>query len=92
MTELGELTDATLAVAERRRAGRRDYHNPHLVALLRTKALEQWAHGSANVTPYDEFDDNDQLRPARGIALTVLIGIPMWGGLASAFWLLWRFL
>jgi hypothetical protein len=92
MTKLKEPTDPTLAVADRRRANRRDYDNPHLIALLREKPPEQMAHIAASTAPYDGFDDNDHLAPARGIGLTVLLSIPLWGALAAAIWMVWRFL
>jgi hypothetical protein len=33
------------------------------------------------------IDDDDDLRPARGFAIAVLLALPMWGAIGLVIWL-----
>jgi hypothetical protein len=79
--DTGTLTD-------RRRPGRIDYQNPHLVELLResdsippAELAEQPAE-----TLSDAYEDEDPLRPARGILLGMVIASGMWVAGALVLW------
>jgi hypothetical protein len=76
-------------LADRRRPGRIDYQNPHLVGLLRdsdrvpppAEPVEELAEAAFD----DEtVDHDDPLGPARGILLGMVIASGMWivGGFA----------
>jgi hypothetical protein len=70
MTAQRELT-----LADRRRQGRMDYQNTHLIALLRGRSLDiDPAEAEANPKALSV----DDLAPARGITLGVSIGTAMW--------------
>jgi hypothetical protein len=82
MTETGlpvpdESRPAEAGAAERRRPGRRDYANPHLIALLRhdqdAPAVDA---GHPEAAPDREADSD--LAPARGIAVGVILGAALW--------------
>jgi hypothetical protein len=78
MTAQRELT-----LANRRRQGRMDYQNTHLIALLRGQSLDiDPAEAEANPKALSV----DDLAPARGITLGVSIGTAMWAGIALAVW------
>ena len=59
---------------ERRRPGRVNFANPHLIALLRGKTPT----GDATDAP-NWAAERDDLRPAKGIMLTVAISAVIWG-------------
>lgn len=40
----------------------------------------------------DGFDDEDPLRPARGIVNALLIALPLWLAAIAVFWLAWHYL
>jgi hypothetical protein len=64
---------------ERRRPGRQEFSSSPLISLLR---------GSAELTPdrlQPEFDDIDQLRPARGLGLALATSLLLWA-LLGAIW------
>jgi hypothetical protein len=72
-----------LTLADRRRQGRTDYQNAHLIALLRGQLLDiNPAEAEANPKALSV----DDLAPARGIILGVSIGTAMWAGIAFAVW------
>jgi hypothetical protein len=82
--DAGTLTD-------RRRPGRVDYQNPHLVGLLRDSdepLLPAEAEERPAEVAFDADEHDDPLGPARGILLGMLIASGMWvaGGLA-VWWL-----
>lgn len=67
---------------DRRRPGRIEYTNPHLIALLR-RSSSPAAHAAEGLTqdePEDlvERDRADDLRPAVGIAVGIPIAILLW--------------
>ena len=74
---IAEVTVSTLRV-ERRRPGRIESVSPHLLPLLRDGAARSPDHG--------EHQQND-LTPVVGIAIGVLISIPIW---ALIVWVTWR--
>lgn len=82
--DTGTLTD-------RRRPGRVDFQNPHLVGLLRdadrvplpAEPAEEPADSG-----FDAYEDEDPLRPARGVLLGIVIASGMWGAGALAVWML----
>lgn len=82
--DTGTLTD-------RRRPGRVDFQNPHLVELLRdservpppVEPAEELAEAGI-----DAYEDEDPLRPARGILLGIVIASGLWGAGALAVWML----
>jgi hypothetical protein len=98
LAEPEEPMDATIEIADRRRANRRGYSNPHLISLLRQKSAEpaeqsepaeQEVQASTTIEPADEQDDTDQLAPARGVGLGLLLGAAIWGSLVSVLWIAW---
>lgn len=90
--KVGPVSPAdTGTLTDRRRPGRVDYQNPHLVELLRepdnlpppAEPADQPAE-----TEYDAYEDEDPLRPARGILLGMVIASGLWGAGAFALWML----
>jgi hypothetical protein len=79
---------ASPAGAERRRPGRVEYANPHLVRLLRHAAATpitadaDAAHRSRRAA--------DNLAAARGIGVSALLGAMAWAGFLTGVWLLLR--
>ena len=82
--------DARTAVAgvDRRRPGRVEYANPHLVKLLR-RAPTAEAPAAADVV-YRSPREADSLAAARGIATASIFGAMAWAGAAMGVWLLLR--
>jgi hypothetical protein len=84
---------STQTATDRRRPGRVETDNPHLIALFRNP----W---SATPTPVDEaadriapamsddVEDDDPLASARGILSGLLIGITMWAAIGVGAWYL----
>jgi hypothetical protein len=73
--------DATLA--DRRRKGRMNYQNAHLIALLRGQSFDiDPAETEANL----EALSVDDLAPTRGIARGVSIGTAIWTAIIFAVW------
>jgi hypothetical protein len=86
-------------LSDRRRANRKDYQNPHLIALMRGQRashatdMEAEATQAAEATPDLETEptsDSDQgaLTSARGVAFGLLFGIALWALIALAWYLL----
>jgi hypothetical protein len=65
--------DATLT--DRRRSGRRDYQNAHLIALLRGQSL---SIEPAKAEAAWRTQSGDDLAPARAVVVGVSIGAAMW--------------
>jgi hypothetical protein len=84
----GEVTTLT----DRRRQGRVNYQNPHLIALLRkpdqepredTPPVEPIAQ-----QPLAEVDENpDSLAPARGLFVGIVLGTGLWVTGALVIWM-----
>lgn len=74
---------------DRRRPGRVNYRNTHLIALLRA------GHGSSSTPdgmergPEHAEDPADDLAVARGIAIAVLLGGILWVVVIAIFLMLW---
>jgi len=80
-------TVAAASVLDRRRPGRFDYHNLHLIALLRRDrvALAQTpTHADVVADPTDRRMRfaGDDLAAARGIGLAAGLGSLFWAGVA----------
>jgi hypothetical protein len=75
--------DATLT--DRRRPGRMDFQNARLIALLRGRSrLTDTAKAKVDAAPKTLLVDD--LDPARGIGVGVLIGAAMWAAIMFAVW------
>ena len=75
--------DVTLT--DRRRPGRRDYQNPHMIALLRGQPLIIEPK-KAETGP--EARSVDDLAPARAVVVGVSIGAAIWAAIIMAVWYL----
>ena len=85
-------------LSDRRRAQRKDYQNPHLIALLRGKraaepggmeaepAQEAQAPQEAQADLPSEHDQGN-LGSARGVAYGLLFGAALWGLIALVWYL-----
>ena len=73
--------DFTVAASDRRRPGRVDYSNPHLISLLRGEAPPV---GPNVELPIGEVDS---LSTARGIGVSVVLGVIAWVAIAAGLWL-----
>lgn len=81
----GEQQSGTV---DRRRPGRRNYDNPALIALLRS-ASKPVAAEDAPEPQSGEWAEDD-LSPARGVVVSLLIGMLMWSAIGAAIWALLR--
>jgi hypothetical protein len=78
------LPDATLA--DRRRPGRADYENTHLIALLRDQPTIA-PPTTAEVDAVPKVRWIDDLSTARGILIGAPIGAAIWAMILVAIWL-----
>jgi hypothetical protein len=88
-----DAAHASATVTDRRRPGRVDYLNPHLVALLqgRHQARLPENPGVGRGIIHDAGDTSDDpLAPARGIGIGVVVSAVIWAALATALWMLSR--
>jgi hypothetical protein len=74
--------DFTVAASDRRRPGRVDYSNPHLISLLRGEASS--VGPNVGKLPIGEVDS---LSTARGIGVSVVLGVLAWAAIAVVLWL-----
>jgi hypothetical protein len=75
--------NATLT--DRRRPGRMDFRNARLIALLRGRShIIDTAKAKVEAAP--KALPVDDLAPARGIVIGVLIGAAMWAAIVFAVW------
>jgi hypothetical protein len=72
--------DVTLA--DRRRTGRKDYQNAHLIALLRGQSI---ITDPAKAEAARKAQSVDDLAPARAVVIGVPIGAAMWAAI-FAIW------
>jgi hypothetical protein len=70
---------------DRRRPGRRDYQDPHLIALLRGQPTIT-DPATAEVDAITKVLPADDLAPARGILIELPIAAAMWAVAISAIW------
>jgi hypothetical protein len=95
-SEHNDKADVTDAAADRRRPGRVPYTNRFLIALLRGKPLhrvtEDVQEGAANtdVTRKLPSDSDDDLDPAVGIVVSVVLALLLWAIILLAVWLFIR--
>jgi hypothetical protein len=97
--EDGEEMHSAL-LSDRRRANRKDYQNPHLIALLRGRRAVEPGGVEAEAAPVPEAtpeapdgqtNDEDQgssLTSARGVAFGLLFGATLWALIALLWYLL----
>ena len=72
---------------DRRRPGRRNYENPALIAMLRSASKPVAIQDEP--TPEGRREEDD-LAPARGMAVSLLVGMLMWSAIAAGIWALLR--
>ena len=70
---------------ERRRPGRVVYDNPALLALLRGTAPPIEIEKAAG-----RGEEESEGLPARGIAIGVLLSVPLWGIVGGVGWLVFK--
>ena len=80
-------------LSDRRRADRKQYKNPHLIALLRGRRAAEPGNMEAEVPPeapadLTSGDDRSGLTSARGVAYGLLFGAILWALLALLWYLL----
>jgi hypothetical protein len=79
-----ERATQDLTVTDRRRPGRADYENGHLIALLRDQpTIAPPATAEVDAVPKVK---TDVLSPARGILIGLPIGAAMWAAIIFAVW------
>ncbi|HEX3401671.1 MAG TPA: hypothetical protein VNW98_07120 [Burkholderiaceae bacterium] len=85
--------DAPIVTADRRRPGRIDYENTTLIGLLREpqsdrlEALLREAPAPAIATVDTRRNDLD---PARGMLIAILLAVPLWGVIGLLAWFFLR--
>jgi len=86
--DLAPAPVASAASKDRRRPGRPDQANPHLIPLLRTSDIEDAAASDTAVAPAmeDELAFEDALAPAKGIAVGLLLSVPIWAVIGMIVW------
>lgn len=87
-------TAPTETLVERRRPGRVEYVNPHVIALLRAPtALDPGASVEISGAAEDLVtadDDGDNLAPAKGILAGLLLALPLWALIGAGAWFFLR--
>lgn len=92
MNVVGDTTPREIdLVADRRRPGRLQINNPHLIALLRRRSapdvtLDQ-ADLASTIEPFSDEAETDSLSAARGTVFGVMIGASMWATILFFVWL-----
>jgi hypothetical protein len=93
MVDLIEVKSPSIAgMHDRRRPGRVEYSDAHLIALLRARQLPDLARPLADGHSGFHLPDAEQycgdgLGAARGIALGVVLGAVSWTALGAILWL-----
>jgi len=89
----GETTP-TQTLTERRRPGRIEYANPHVVALLRDPTALDPAASAEVSGPFEDLgtegDDGDNLAPAKGILTGLVLALPLWALIGAGAWFFLR--
>lgn len=79
-----DRTPIEVTLTDRRRPGRVDYHDAHLISMLRGQSLiigpAEAAEANRNAQPVDD------LAPARAVVVGVSIGAAMWAAIIFAIW------
>jgi len=86
-------TTATSTLVERRRPGRVEFINPHVIALLRNPTTGDPDTSAEFSEPLEDLgtsEDNDNLAPAKGILAGVLLALPFWALIGAGAWFLLR--
>jgi hypothetical protein len=83
---MGSRTPLEVTLTDRRRPGRVDHDDPHLIALLRDQLLiidpaTAMAVAIPEALPGDPGED-----PAHGVVIGGTIGAAMWAAVIFAFW------
>jgi len=81
------------AAHDRRRPGRIEITNIHLLALLRRRRSSDAAEAQTDAELDNgsvQFGENNQLAAAIGVFFSVIIGVAMWSIIAAAVWLVFR--
>lgn len=72
----------SVASKDRRRPGRPDHASPQLIPLLRAAEIEAAAaSGAADEPPFE-----NALAPIQGIALGLVVSVPLWAVLGGIAW------
>jgi hypothetical protein len=91
LTERERKSVAAETTPDRRRPGRLDYDNPHLIALLRRQPnADQPPPNTAPETGFSDLregHDRNNLSAAAGIAVAVALSSVAWASVALALWL-----
>ena len=74
----------SVASKDRRRPDRPDHASPHLIPLLRT--AETGAAAAPGTS--DELPFEDALAPAKGIAIGLVLSVPLWAAIGGIVWAL----
>jgi len=74
---------------DRRRPGRANYRNLHLIALLRAGHGASSTPDATDRGPEQAEDTADDLAAARGIGIAVLLGGILWVVVIATFLMLW---
>ncbi len=79
------ITSLSATLKDRRRLGRADYQDPHLIALLRgqpvTDTIPAGAEAAQTLPLGDMRVDEDCLDVSRGILNAAVIGVAMWAAI-----------
>lgn len=81
------------AAHDRRRPGRIEIINVHLLSLLRRRRASDAAGAQTDAALDDgsaQFGESNQLAAAVGVFFSVIIGVAMWSCIAAAVWLILR--
>ncbi len=77
-------------VKDRRRPGRSDHVDPHLIPLLRNPAtmnISAPLPGEVNAPPLE-----DNLTPIQGITFDIVSSVPLWAVIVGVAWVVWTVL
>ena len=81
-TDPAPVPVVSAASKDRRRPGRADQASSHLLPLLRTAEIEAAAASGIE----EELPFEDALAPAKGIAVGLLLSMPVWAVVAGIVW------
>ena len=82
MPDIAPAPVVSSILKNRRRPERPDQASPHLISLLRTTEIE----ASAVSIPADELPFEDALAPTKGIAVGLLLSVPVWAVIGGIIW------